>query len=46
MFVEKVTALMGVVPEQFNPVLYAISFIAFLWIFDTFSYVFRSLVGR
>lgn len=46
MFVEKVVALMGEVPEQFNPVLYAISFIAFLWVFDTFTYVFRSFISR
>lgn len=46
MFVEKITALMGDVPAQFNPVVYAIAFIAFLWIFDTFAFVFRSLVSR
>ena len=37
MFVEKISALMGEVPQQFNPVVYVFSFIAFLWIFDTFA---------
>lgn len=44
MFVEKISALMGEVPQQFNPVVYVFAAIAFLWIFDTFAHVFRSLV--
>lgn len=46
MFVEKIIALMGEVPAQFQPVIYVASIIVFLWIFDTFAYVFRALVSR
>lgn len=46
MFIEKITALIGEVPIQFNPLLYVISCVVFLWIFDTFMTIFRALVGR
>lgn len=45
MFMEKVVALIGEVPQQFEPVLYVMSFVAFLWILDGFFYLFRYLVG-
>lgn len=46
MFMEKITALIGDVPAQFQPVVYVASFIAFLWVFDAFAYVLRALVSR
>lgn len=45
MFVEKVLVLIGEVPVQFEPVLYVMAFVAFLWILDGFFYLFRFLVG-
>lgn len=45
MFVEKVSALIGEVPQQFEPILYVMSFVAFLWILDSFFYLFRYMVG-
>lgn len=45
MFVEKVIALMGEVPTQFEPILYVMSFVAFLWILDSFFFLFRYMVG-
>ena len=31
MFIEKVTALIGLVPVQFEPLVYVMGFILFLW---------------
>lgn len=45
MFMEKVCALIGNFPQQFEPIFYVMSFIAFLWILDGFFYLFRYLVG-
>lgn len=45
MFMEKVSALIGEVPQQFEPILYVMAFIAFLWILDGFFYLFRYMVG-
>lgn len=44
MFVEKICSLMGSVPEQFEPVMYAMAFLAFLWLCDGFLYMFRVLI--
>lgn len=46
MFVEKISALMGEFPMQFQPLMYVLCLIVFLWIFDTFMTVFRALVSR
>lgn len=46
MFVEKIVALMGEFPMQFQPLMYVLCLIVFLWIFDTFMTVFRALVSR
>ncbi|MBS5118601.1 MAG: hypothetical protein KHZ10_12155 [Clostridium sp.] len=45
MFVEKVVALFGAVPVQFEPLLYVMSFVAFLWLCDAIFYTLRSLIG-
>ena len=45
MFLEKVVALIGDVPVQFEPLLYVMAFIAFLWLCDGFFYLCRFLVG-
>lgn len=45
MFVEKLVALFGEAPSQFEPVLYVISAVAFLWLCDGFFYLCRYLVG-
>ena len=37
MFVEKIVALFGAVPVQFEPLLYVMAFVAFLWLFDNVS---------
>lgn len=44
MFVEKVFALMGNVPVQFEPLFYVMAFVAFLWLCDGFFYLLRYLV--
>lgn len=46
MFVEKIAALMGEFPAQFQPLMYVLCLIVFLWIFDTFMTIFRALVSR
>ena len=47
MFVEKVTALIGQVPAQFDPLIYVMCFILFLWLVDGFMWLARYLVcGR
>ncbi len=46
MFVEKIAALMGEFPMQFQPLMYVLCLIVFLWIFDTFMTIFRALVSR
>ena len=46
MFMEKVSALIGSVPVQFEPLLYVMSFLAFLWLVDGFFYISRSHIGR
>ncbi len=43
MFVEKVVALFGAVPVQFEPLLYVMSFVAFLWLCDAIFYTLRFL---
>ena len=45
LFVEKVVALFGAVPVQFEPLLYVMSFVAFLWLCDAIFYTLRSLIG-
>ncbi len=45
MFYEAVVALIGEVPLQFEPVLYAFSFIAFFWLLDGFFLMLRQIVG-
>lgn len=46
MFVEKISSLMGAFPVQFQPLMYVLCLIVFLWIFDTFMTIFRALVNR
>lgn len=46
MFVEKISSLMGEFPAQFHPLMYVLCLIVFLWIFDTFMTIFRTLVNR
>ena len=46
MFVEKIVALIGEVPSQFEPVLYVMCLVIFLWLVDAFSYLLRYLVCR
>lgn len=46
MFYEKVVALIGEVPTQFEPLLYVFSFVAFLWLVDQFFYMCRTWIGR
>ena len=45
LFVEKVVALFGAVPVQFEPLLYVMSFVAFLWLCDAIFYTLRTLIG-
>lgn len=45
MFMEKVVALIGEVPSQFEPLMYVMAFLAFLWLLDGFFYLCRFLVG-
>ncbi|WP_204248515.1 hypothetical protein [Lachnoclostridium sp. An14] len=44
MFVEKIVALIGDVPVQFEPLLYVFSLVIFLWLIDGFFYLCRYLV--
>lgn len=46
MFLEKFVALIGDVPVQFEPLLYVISAVAFLWLVDQFFYMCRYWIGR
>lgn len=46
MLVEKITALIGEVPVQFEPLMYVMAFIAFLWMIDGFMFILRTLVMR
>lgn len=45
MFVEKIIALIGEVPVQFEPLLYVMAFVAFLWLLDHFMYLCRFMVS-
>lgn len=44
MFIEKVTALIGLVPVQFEPLVYVMGFILFLWLIDGFFWLAKYLV--
>ena len=44
MFVEKIVALIGDVPVQFEPLLYVFSLVISLWLIDGFFYLCRYLV--
>lgn len=44
-FVEKILVFLGPVPLQFEPLLYVMAFVAFLWLCDGFFYLCRFLVG-
>lgn len=44
MFVEKIAALIGDVPVQFEPLLTVFSLVVFLWLIDGFFYLCRYLV--
>lgn len=44
MFVEKVVALIGDVPIQFEPLLYVFCLVIFLWLIDGFFYLCRYFV--
>lgn len=47
MFIEKVVALIGEVPIQFEPLIYVMGFILFLWLIDGFFWLAKYLVcGR
>lgn len=46
MFVEKVVALFGEVPAQFEPLLYVMSFVTFIWLLDQFFYLCRNMIER
>lgn len=46
MFVDYIVALIGEVPVQFEPLLYVMSFLAFLWLVDQFFYMCRYMIGR
>ena len=45
LFVEKIVALFGAVPVQFEPLLYVMAFVAFLWLCDGDFYLCRCLIG-
>ena len=45
LFVEKIVALFGVVPLQFEPLLYVMAFVAFLWLCAGDFYLCRCLIG-
>lgn len=45
LFVEKIVALFGAVPVQFEPLLYVMAFVAFLWLCDGVFYLCRCLIG-
>lgn len=44
-FVEKLVTLFGTYPLQFEPLMYVLAFVAFLWLCDGFFYLCRYLVG-
>ena len=44
MFIEKVASLIGLVPVQFEPLVYVMGFILFLWLIDGFLWLERYLV--
>ena len=44
MFIEKVASLIGLVPVQFEPLVYVMGFILFLWLIDGFLWLARYLV--
>lgn len=46
MFVEKLVALIGEVPVQFEPLLYCFGMVAFLWLIDQFFYMCRRWIER
>lgn len=46
MFIEKIIALVGDVPVQFEPVLFVVSMLFFLWLIDGFFYLCRYLACR
>ena len=45
LFVDKLVALIGEVPSQFEPLLYVMGLVAFLWLCDGVFYLCRFLVG-
>lgn len=44
MFIEKVVSLIGEVPVQFEPLVYVMCFILFLWLIDGFFWLAKYLV--
>lgn len=46
MFIEKIIALVGDVPVQFEPVLFVMAMVMLLWLVDGFFFLCRYLVCR
>jgi len=45
MFIDKLIALIGEVPAQFEPLMYVMAVVAFLWLLDHFMYLCRYMVS-
>jgi len=47
LFIEKIIALIGTVPVQFEPLMYVFGLLLFLWLMDGFLWLARYLIcGR
>lgn len=44
MFIEKISAIMGAVPIQFEPVVFVMAALFFLWLIDGFMWLAKYLV--
>lgn len=45
MFVQEVVALIGEVPVQFEPLVYVMCFLLFLWLLDGFMWLAKYLIA-
>lgn len=44
MFVEKVSAIIGIIPKGYDPVMYVICAVILVWIIDLFFHIFRQFI--
>lgn len=46
MLIEKISQLVGIIPKQFDPVMYVICVVVLVWLLDIFFHIFRKLVDK